>query len=86
MTDDLSYWKYFWDNQSNPLHRYNTDKWYRLYAKEINLIFNFFQCFGGRNPYSFSWTLPILRHELYPNGKSQNPDFTVSDNILSTKT
>jgi hypothetical protein len=42
MTDDLSYWKDLWDNQSTPLHRYNTGKWYRLYAKEINLIFKFF--------------------------------------------
>jgi cyclopropane fatty-acyl-phospholipid synthase-like methyltransferase len=38
MADDLSYWKDFWDNQSTPLHRYNTPEWYRLYAKEINLI------------------------------------------------
>jgi cyclopropane fatty-acyl-phospholipid synthase-like methyltransferase len=38
MSDNLSYWKDFWDNQSTPLHRYNTDEWYRLYAKEINLI------------------------------------------------
>jgi cyclopropane fatty-acyl-phospholipid synthase-like methyltransferase len=36
--NNLSYWKNFWDNQSSPLHRYNTDEWYLLYAKEINLI------------------------------------------------
>jgi hypothetical protein len=42
MTDDLSYWKDFWGNPYTPLHRYNTDKWYRLYAKEINLIFELF--------------------------------------------
>jgi cyclopropane fatty-acyl-phospholipid synthase-like methyltransferase len=36
--NNLSYWKNYWDNQSSPLHRYNTDDWYRLYAKEINLI------------------------------------------------
>jgi cyclopropane fatty-acyl-phospholipid synthase-like methyltransferase len=38
MMDNLNYWKDFWDNQSTPLHRYNTDEWYRLYAKELNLI------------------------------------------------
>jgi cyclopropane fatty-acyl-phospholipid synthase-like methyltransferase len=38
MADDLTYWKDFWDNQSTPLHRHNTDEWYRLYAKELNLI------------------------------------------------
>ncbi|WYL96979.1 MAG: class I SAM-dependent methyltransferase [Gloeotrichia echinulata IR180] len=31
-------WKKFWENQTTPLHRYNNEKWYRLYAEEINLI------------------------------------------------
>jgi len=32
------YWKNFWQNQSTPLHRYNSEEWYRMYAEEINLI------------------------------------------------
>lgn len=31
-------WKNFWGNQTTPLHRYNNEKWYCLYAQEINLI------------------------------------------------
>jgi cyclopropane fatty-acyl-phospholipid synthase-like methyltransferase len=38
MSNNADYWKKFWDDQSTPLHRYNTPEWYTLYAKEINLI------------------------------------------------
>jgi cyclopropane fatty-acyl-phospholipid synthase-like methyltransferase len=38
MSNNADYWKNFWDDQSTPLHRYNTPEWYTLYAKEINLI------------------------------------------------
>jgi 2-polyprenyl-3-methyl-5-hydroxy-6-metoxy-1,4-benzoquinol methylase len=38
MSKNLNYWKNFWENQSTPLHRYNTPEWYDRYAREINLI------------------------------------------------
>ena len=31
-------WKTYWGKQTPPLHRYNDENWYRLYAQEINLI------------------------------------------------
>ena len=30
--------KDFWNQQTTPLHRYNDDKWFEIYAKEINLL------------------------------------------------
>jgi cyclopropane fatty-acyl-phospholipid synthase-like methyltransferase len=47
MSDNLSYWKNFWENQSTPLHRYNTEEWYRRYAQEINLILESLGYQGG---------------------------------------
>lgn len=32
-------WKDFWSNQTTPLHKYNDEKWYQLYAEEINLLY-----------------------------------------------
>lgn len=34
----IQHWKSFWENQSTPLHRYNSEEWYYIYAQEINLI------------------------------------------------
>jgi cyclopropane fatty-acyl-phospholipid synthase-like methyltransferase len=47
MSKNLSYWKNFWDNQSTPLHRYNTTTWYDRYAREINLILESADYQGG---------------------------------------
>lgn len=35
---DITFWKSYWEKQSTPLHRYNDEHWYRMYAEEINLI------------------------------------------------
>lgn len=31
-------WKEFWYTQTTPLHAHNDEKWYRLYAEEINQL------------------------------------------------
>ena len=33
-----NYWKIYWNQQTTPLHRYNNEDWYKMYAQEINLI------------------------------------------------
>lgn len=33
-------WKLFWDKQSTPLHRFNTDEYYQQYASELRILFN----------------------------------------------
>jgi cyclopropane fatty-acyl-phospholipid synthase-like methyltransferase len=40
-------WRNFWSEQNSPLHRYNNEKWYRLYAKEINLLIEIAEYDGG---------------------------------------
>jgi cyclopropane fatty-acyl-phospholipid synthase-like methyltransferase len=46
-TDNIAYWKEFWSRQTTPLHRHNTEEWYLLYAKELNLIFTALGYTGG---------------------------------------
>jgi cyclopropane fatty-acyl-phospholipid synthase-like methyltransferase len=38
MSNNLEFWRNFWEGQSSPLHRHNTEEWYARYAQEINLI------------------------------------------------
>jgi cyclopropane fatty-acyl-phospholipid synthase-like methyltransferase len=40
-------WKNFWEGQTSPLHHKNDDKWYSLYAQEINLILDSLDYQGG---------------------------------------
>lgn len=45
--DDLNNWSSFWKDQSKPLHRYDSEFFYELYAQELNLMFRRFGYSGG---------------------------------------
>lgn len=44
---EISKWKQFWNQQTSPLHSYNSPTWYRLFANEINLILQAVEYKGG---------------------------------------
>lgn len=44
---ELNKWKAFWNQQTSPLHSYNSPFWYELFAKEINLILQASEYAGG---------------------------------------
>lgn len=44
---ELNKWKDFWNNQTTPLHSYNSPFWYKLFANEINLILKASEYAGG---------------------------------------
>jgi len=44
---EVDRWKEFWNKQTNPLHSYNSEQWYELFAEEINLILKASEYRGG---------------------------------------
>ncbi len=46
-TQATTRWKNFWENQSTPLHHFDTNKWYEFYAREINLLLEALEYQGG---------------------------------------
>lgn len=44
---EVDRWKEFWNKQTNPLHSYNSENWYELFADEINLILKASEYNGG---------------------------------------
>ncbi|MBF0328690.1 MAG: class I SAM-dependent methyltransferase [Nitrospirae bacterium] len=74
----LQRWKSFWDHQVTPLHRYNNDFWYRLYAEELNLIIRSTGFSGGAVLETGCGNGALFEYLTFPMDKYMGVDISTS--------
>lgn len=79
--DDLNDWSSFWKDQNKPLHRYDSEFFYELYAQELNLIFRRFGYSGGKVLESGCGNGALLRYMHID--KSQYTGMDISPGLIA---